>query len=88
MDKVILATGFEKKRPGGQMLTELIDKYKLPVASCGYPIVNENLAWHPLIYVTGGLAELELGPTAKNIAGARTAGEKNSKYNKFVKIFL
>ena len=40
------------------MLTELIDKHKLP-KQAWLPIVNENLVWHPLIYVTGGLAELE-----------------------------
>jgi hypothetical protein len=28
------------------------------------------------LFVTGPLAELELGPTARNIAGARRAGER------------
>jgi hypothetical protein len=28
------------------------------------------------LYVTGALAELELGPVARNIAGARHAGER------------
>ncbi|MBL8151238.1 MAG: hypothetical protein JNN15_15045, partial [Blastocatellia bacterium] len=42
----------------------------------GYPIVDRSLKWHPGIYVSGPLAELELGPTARNIIGARTAAEK------------
>ena len=84
VDKVILATGFEKIRPGGNMLDRLIKKYQLPVADCGFPIVNGALAWHPKIHVSGSLAELEIGPIAKNISGARVAGERiipNSNYN-------
>lgn len=76
VDKVILATGFEKVRPGGMMLDQLIKRHNLPVASCGFPIVDRFLSWHPRIHVSGALAELELGPVAKNIAGARFAAER------------
>ena len=76
VDQVILATGFQKIRPGGGMVSRLIEKYNLPTADCGFPVVDSSLAWHPLIYVSGALAELEIGPVAKNIAGARVAGEK------------
>ena len=41
----------------------------------GYPIIDPSLRWHPR-YVTGPLAELELGPSSRNIAGARRAGER------------
>ena len=42
-----------------------------------YPIVDENLLWDKKwIYVAGALAELELGPSARNIAGARLAAER------------
>ena len=76
VDRVILATGFEKIRPGGNMLSQLISRYHLPVAPCGFPIVDRTLAWHPMIHVSGSLAELELGPIAKNIAGARVAADR------------
>ena len=76
VDRVILATGFEKVRPGGDMLDQLINRHNLPVADCGFPVVDRTLAWHPLIHVSGALAELELGPTAKNIAGARVAADR------------
>ena len=75
-DRVLLATGFESKRPGGTMLDELITSASLPCASCGYPIVDPNLRWHPRVFVSGPLAELELGPVSRNIAGARRAGDR------------
>lgn len=73
---IILATGFESERPGGQMISSLIDSGSLPCASCGYPVVDTYLRWHERIHVSGPLAELELGPVARNIAGARRAAER------------
>jgi len=78
VDEILLATGFGKKLPGGQLIQrDLIEKAGLEVSDfCGFPIVNENLQWHPRIYAAGALAELELGPSARNIAGARLAAER------------
>lgn len=75
VDRVILATGFSTDRPGGSMLDALIESAALPVASCGYPVVDDMCRWHPDIHVTGPLAELALGPASRNIAGARRAGD-------------
>ncbi len=75
-DRVLLATGFKSQRPGGPMLDELIESASLPCAGCGYPIVDPNLRWHPRVFVSGPLAELELGPVSRNIAGARRAGDR------------
>ena len=75
-DRILLATGYESLRPGGAMIDELVATESLPCACCGYPIVDSNLRWHPRIYVTGPLAELELGPVSRNIAGARRAGDR------------
>jgi len=74
--RVLLATGFSTQRPGGKMVDQLVESASLPCASCGYPIVDADLRWHPGIYVSGPLAELELGPASRNIAGARRAGER------------
>ena len=76
MDRVLLATGFESARPGGPMIDHLVRSESLPCAGCGYPIVDACLRWHPRIFVTGPLAELELGPVSRNIAGARRAGDR------------
>ena len=74
--RVLLATGFAPSRPGGSMVDELIASASLPCASCGYPILDTALRWHPRIHVSGPLAELELGPTSRNISGARKAGDR------------
>ncbi|NVB37018.1 FAD/NAD(P)-binding protein [Pseudenhygromyxa sp. WMMC2535] len=76
VQRVLLATGFAPQRPGGAMIDALVASASLPCASCGYPIVDEALRWHPRVYVTGPLAELELGPVSRNIAGARRAGDR------------
>lgn len=74
-DRIVLATGFEARRPG-PWLDGLIARAKLPCAPCGYPLVDQGLRWHPRIHVSGPLAELELGPAARNIAGARMAAQR------------
>ncbi len=72
---MVLATGFERTRPGA-WLEPTIERLGLRQSSCGYPVVDRALRWHPRIHVTGALAELELGPAARNIAGARMASER------------
>jgi hypothetical protein len=75
-DLILLATGFESRRPGGAWIDAAIADYDLPVAACGYPVVDSMLCWSPGLHVTGALGELEIGPTARNIIGARLAGER------------
>lgn len=76
VDRILLATGFVSKRPGGRLVDELVESASLPCAQCGYPIVDSALRWHPRVYVSGPLAELELGPVSRNIAGARRASDR------------
>jgi hypothetical protein len=73
---ILLATGFIPTPPGLNWLGKLIKDLDLPCAQCGYPIISKTLEWHPQLYVTGPLAELEVGPIARNISGARHAAEK------------
>lgn len=73
---LLLATGFSTARPGGAWLDAAIDAHGLPTAPDGYPMPDPCLRWSDGLYVTGALAELELGPTARNIIGARLAGER------------
>ncbi|MDQ0257309.1 thioredoxin reductase [Evansella vedderi] len=73
---LLLATGFNPSRPGKGWLKELIHKHQLKCAKCGYPIVNESLEWCEHLYVSGALAELEIGPVSRNISGARKAAER------------
>jgi len=76
VEEVLLATGFGKKVPGGALIDNLVQNGLRVSEFCGYPIVNEDLMWDKRIYVAGALAELELGPSARNIAGARLAAER------------
>lgn len=76
VDGVLLATGFSRQRPGGGLLAPLVEQGHLPCAGCGYPVVDPYLRWHPQVFVTGPLAELELGPVARNIIGARRAATR------------
>jgi NADH dehydrogenase FAD-containing subunit len=73
---VVLATGFRPERPGGSLIDRLIEDFGLPCNPCGYPIVGPDLQWGKNIYVTGPLAELQIGPCARNIVGARNAGRQ------------
>jgi cation diffusion facilitator CzcD-associated flavoprotein CzcO len=72
---LILSTGFDTSLPGKALLQPIIEEQQLKCSTCGYPIVDQNLQWSKNLYVAGALAELELGPTARNISGARKAAE-------------
>jgi hypothetical protein len=54
----------------------MVETLGLRTASCGYPIVDAGLRWHPGLFVSGALAELALGPVARNLSGARRAGDR------------
>lgn len=75
-DRILLATGFDTKRPGGELIDDLIESEGLKIADCGYPITGDDLCWHEGLYVMGALAELRMGPTARNIIGGRKAAER------------
>lgn len=75
-DHIVLATGVEPYRPGGELVDRAIADHALPVAACGYPIVDAALRWAPGLHVAGPLADLELGPVARNISGARRAADR------------
>ncbi|MCA9802878.1 MAG: FAD/NAD(P)-binding protein [Cyanobacteria bacterium HKST-UBA02] len=76
VDRVLLGTGFNIHCPGEDWLKGSVYGCDLPVHTDGYPIVDKFLRWHPRIFVTGALAELEIGPGARNIVGARLAGDR------------
>lgn len=73
-ETVVLATGFCSHRPGGAFIDQVIREFKLKCGPCGYPVIANDLRWAANIFVTGPLAELQLGPCARNIIGARNAG--------------
>jgi hypothetical protein len=76
VDTVVLATGFEAKRPGGALIDGAIQTMNLPTATDGFPIVDRHLRWRKGLFVMGPLAELEGGPVSRNISGARMAADR------------
>ncbi|WP_100373583.1 FAD/NAD(P)-binding protein [Bacillus sp. FJAT-45037] len=76
-DKVVLATGFHATPPGLEWLKPTIREHHLRCHTCGYPIVEDDtLEWDEGLFVMGALAELSLGPVARNISGARRGAER------------
>ena len=73
---MILATGFGTRVPGGDLVAGVAHRAGLELGPCGYPVPDRRLRWHDRIFVAGALAELELGPSARNIAGGRLAAER------------
>lgn len=76
VDDVVLATGFGADLPGGELVQQAIGSLRLPLADDGWPRLQPDLQWRPGLFAGGRLAELELGPAAGNIAGARMAGRR------------
>ncbi|WP_345243625.1 FAD-dependent oxidoreductase [Pontibacillus salipaludis] len=76
---LFLATGAKAGLPGESWLSATIKEHHLPCAPCGFPIVDQQLKWSKGLYVSGALAELEVGPVSRNIAGARKAAERICK---------
>lgn len=76
VDHVILATGLKSVTPEQTWLADTMKRYQLRVAECGYPILDRTLCWAEGLYASGSLAELELGPSSTNIAGARATGKR------------
>lgn len=75
-DELILATGLERKPPGGALVSAAIDRLALPVSPEGWPLLQTDLQWRDGLFVSGRMSELELGPAAANISGARMAGKR------------
>lgn len=73
-EQVVLATGFDSRRPGGALTDQIIDAFGLPTAGRGFPVLDRFFRWHSRIFVSGGLAELQGGPCSRNIVGARNTG--------------
>ena len=76
--QLLLCSGFEGRRPGGSFVEEAIARFDLRCADCGFPIPDAQLQWRPGLFVMGPLAELVVGPTARNITGARAAAARIS----------
>lgn len=74
---ILCATGDQYHPARSPLLAQLIESLRLPLTPCGYPaLAVHSLAWMEGLYVSGPLADFAIGPTARNISGARTAASR------------
>jgi hypothetical protein len=69
----VLSTGFAPTPPAADLIAQVSTTLGALRSSGGYPVLQDDLSWLPGLYVTGGLADLVLGPPARNIIGAHLA---------------
>lgn len=72
--KLCLGTGFTKSLH--PLHAHIVESFGAPLSPCGTPLLDRSLQWLPGLYVAGCHADLELGPAAPNILGARLAAER------------
>lgn len=75
-DRLWLATGTRFDVKAESLLSEVMEKYPTPIVG-GFPILEECLRWKGCeLFLMGGLSALQVGPTARNISGARMASDR------------
>jgi len=75
-DRIWLATGTKINITAEPLLTQIIEQYPIPTAK-GLPVLDSHLRWIGCeVFITGGLAALQVGPVARNLSGARMASER------------
>lgn len=75
-DRIWLATGYRFDVAADPLWQDLRRHHPVQEVG-GLPVLEEDLRWPGChLYVMGGLAALRLGPTARNLWGARSACER------------
>ena len=75
-DRIWAATGTRFDVMAEPLLSKAIDKFPIPVVG-GFPVIDRHLRWSGRnLFLMGGLAALQVGPTARNISGARMASDR------------
>ncbi|MBA8762251.1 FAD/NAD(P)-binding protein [Staphylococcus coagulans] len=77
-DGIYLATGFVPDLMTQPLLRDILALPEAQLVS-GYPRISDELEWLPHLYVSGMLADLQLGPFARNIMGGRQAALRIGK---------
>ncbi len=73
IDRIWLATGTRLDVTQDSLYADVLAAYPIPIVQ-GLPVLDEHLRWRGCeLFVMGGLAALQVGPTARNLSGARMA---------------
>ncbi|BAZ18238.1 hypothetical protein NIES4071_101230 (plasmid) [Calothrix sp. NIES-4071] len=74
--RIWLATGTRFDVTREPLLEEVLATYPIPTIN-GLPVLDKCLRWQDCeLFIMGGLAALQVGPTARNLSGALMACEK------------
>jgi cation diffusion facilitator CzcD-associated flavoprotein CzcO len=75
-DRIWVATGSQLNIQQHPLFAQVLEKHPIDVVE-GFPVLNEQLRWKGCpLYLMGGFAGLQVGPTARNLSGARMASER------------
>jgi hypothetical protein len=75
-ERIWLCTGNKFDVAAEPLLREILDNYPIPIVN-GLPVLDSHLRWPGCeLFIMGALAALQVGPTARNLSGARMASEK------------
>ncbi|BAB76423.1 FAD-dependent oxidoreductase [Anabaena sp. FACHB-709] len=75
-DYIWLSTGTKFDVTHEPLLKDVLVAYPIPIVK-GLPVLDTCLRWPGCeLFIMGGLAALQVGPTARNLSGARMACEK------------
>ncbi len=75
-DRLWLSTGTRLDVTTEPLLADLLDSYPATFVN-NLPVLDEHLRWPGCeLFLTGGLAALQVGPVARNLSGARMACDR------------
>lgn len=75
-DRIWLATGTKLDVTADPLFADVLNTYPMAVVN-GLPVLDPCLRWSGCeLFVMGGLAALQVGPTARNLSGARMASDR------------
>jgi cation diffusion facilitator CzcD-associated flavoprotein CzcO len=76
IDQIWLATGSQINATEHPLLSEILTTYPTEIVN-GLPVLDQNLRLPQCeFFIMGGLAALQVGPTARNLSGARMASAR------------
>ncbi|NJL19912.1 MAG: lysine N(6)-hydroxylase/L-ornithine N(5)-oxygenase family protein, partial [Leptolyngbyaceae cyanobacterium SM1_3_5] len=76
LDRIWLATGSTLNIEQHPLLNEMREQHPIEIVN-GLPVLDPYLRWPGCeLYFTGGFAALQVGPTARNLSGARMASDR------------
>ena len=76
VDRIWLATGTKLDIAAEPTFKEMLETHPIEIVK-GLPVLDKHLRWPGCeLFLTGGLAALQVGPVARNLSGARMACDR------------